>query len=199
MRPLFIVVLLILPFLQGGAEDSITKLTARAIREAKPDLCLKAKEVCLTSEFERSCISAEANQFMCYRDYAFAKDQLEICDKVKGESGGRPYRNMCYEQYAREKKDLEVCGKLKAVDPSDEILYVACVESVQRLRDHYTLEDCLKIKDAGGAFFIDCVGGLAKQTKDTSLCTRFFGESTEVDSWGDTPQSRCMKRATAKQ
>lgn len=127
--------------------------------------------------------------------------KLEICDKVEGFSGPGPrqYRSMCYEQYAREKKDIAVCERLKDVDPPDEILYVSCIESVQRWRGSYTLEDCLKIKDSEGMFFIDCVGGLAKQNKDTSLCTSFFSNRKEVDIWGDTPLSRCERQAESKQ
>jgi len=81
---------------------------------------------------------------------------------------------------------------------SNKILYADCIDSVQQLRGNYVLDECLKIKDLGEPYtFAKCIAGVARQTKDMSLCSRMFLESTIVDPWGDTLLKRCEKQAEA--
>jgi len=177
-------------------QDELGQLTARAIRENRPSLCENAKELCYTSDFERVCISAADNRFICYRQYAFAKNDSSICEKINGENASGPYRDQCFEHYAREKKELGICEKLKSTDGTNKILYADCIDSVQALRGDYVLEGCLKIKDLGEPYtFATCIAGVARQTKDLSLCSRTFSASTIVDFWGNTLLQRCETQA----
>jgi hypothetical protein len=198
MRTVTAFILFVLAFFQSsGSRDDLAQLTARAIRENQPSVCEKAKEFCYTNDFERHCISASDNRFVCYREYAFAKNDSSICEKIRGESGsGHPYRDECFEHYARDKKDIGVCEKLKSTDRTNKILYADCIDSVQQLRGNYVLDECLKIKDLGEPYaFAKCIAGVARQTKDLPLCSRMFSESTIVDPWGDTLLKRCEKQA----
>jgi len=94
MRLLTTFILMVLLFLQIPMGEDVQQLTARAIRENRPKLCEKAKEHCSSSDFETMCIPASLNRFACYRDYAFAKNDSSICEKIRGESGsGHSYRD----------------------------------------------------------------------------------------------------------
>jgi len=176
---------------QVYAEESLAE---RAIRESNPDLCRQAREVCYEGEFEKSCISSEDMQFMCYRDYAVAKSEVTICDRLRADSIRGLGRNACIEQYARGKKNLEMCERLVQPPNPDKGRYEACIYSVQELRKAFSLEDCLKIRDSKRAYFIDCVAGLAYYNRQPSLCTEFFSNDLQVDGLGDTPLERCIKR-----
>ena len=199
MRLLTSFILLVLLFAQSPSGEDVQQLTARAVRENRPNLCEKAKERCYESDFETTCISAFANRFLCYREYAFAKNDSSICEKIRGESGsGHSYRDECFEHYAREKKDISVCEKLNSKGGTNTILYATCIESVQGLRGNYLLDECLKIKDLREPYtFAKCIAGVAKQTKDLPLCARMFSESTVVDPWGNTLLQRCLIQAEA--
>ena len=197
MRPLTAFIFLVLVFFQSPTAENVGQLTARAIRENRPGVCERAKEFCYSNDFETHCISASDNRFVCYRQYAFAKNDSSICEKISGESGtGHPYRDVCFEHYAREKKEIGVCEKLRSKDKTNKILYADCIDTVQQLRGDYVLDECLKIKDLGEPYtFARCIAGVARQTKDISLCSRMFSESTIVDPWGDTLLKRCEKQA----
>jgi len=197
MRSLTAFVFLVLLLFQSPTAENVAQLTARAIRENRARVCERAKESCYSNDFETHCISASDNRFVCYREYAFAKNDSSVCDKITGEMGtGHPYRDVCYEHYAREKKEIGVCEKLKSTDRTNKILYADCIDSVQQSRGNYVLDECLKIKDLGEPYtFAKCVAGVARQTKDISLCHRMFSESTLVDPWGDTLLKRCEKQA----
>ena len=200
MRLLTFFILLVLLLAQSSTED-VQQLTARAVRENLPDTCEKANEECYENDFEKRCTSVSTNRFLCYRGYAFAKDDSSICEKIPGESGtGHSYRDVCFEHYAREKKDIAVCEKLNAKGSTNRILYADCIESVQERRGNYLLDDCLKIKDLGEPYtFTKCIAGVAKQTKDLSLCARMFSDSTVVDFWGNTLLHRCLIQAEIKE
>jgi len=197
MRLLASFILLVLLFAQSPSEEDVQQLTALAVRENRPNLCEKAKQRCYENDFEIACTSAATNRFLCYRGYAVAKNDSSICEKIPGESGtGHSYRDVCFEGYAREKKDISVCEKLNSKDRTNTILYASCIESVQALRDDYLLDDCLKIKDVKEPYtFAKCIAGVARQTKDLSLCARMFSESTVVDFWGNTLLQRCLTQA----
>jgi hypothetical protein len=197
MRSFTAFVFLLLLLLQSSTAEDREQLIARAIRENRPKICERAKESCYTSDFETVCRSPEDNRFLCYRDYAFAKNDSSICEQIRGESGsGHSYRDECVEYYAREKKDLGTCEKLHDKDHNNRLLYAGCVESVQDLRGFYELAECLKIKDLDEPYdFAKCIAGVAKQTNDLSLCSRLFSESKLVDGWGDTLLQRCLKQA----
>lgn len=199
MRLLISLILLVLLFAQTPSGENVQQLTARAIREDRPTLCEDAKEECYDGDFETSCTSASANRFLCYRGYAFAKNDSSICEKIQGESNtGHSYRDVCFEHYAREKKDISICEKLNSKDRTNTILYASCIEKVQQLRGDYVLDECLKIKDLKEPYtFAKCIAGVAKQTKDFSLCDRMFSESKEVDPWGHTLLQRCLLQAEA--
>jgi hypothetical protein len=199
MRILIILTTFSLLCLQSGSGENVQELTARAIRENRPTLCEKAKEHCSSSDFETMCIPASLNRFVCYRDYAFAKNDSSICEKIRGESGsGHSYRDECFQHYAEEKRDISICEKLNPKGRTNRILYASCVESVQRWRGNYVLDDCLKIKDLGEPdTFAKCIGGVAKQTNDLPLCSRMFSESRVVDGWGHTLLQRCLLEAEA--
>jgi hypothetical protein len=199
MRLLTGFILLVLLFAQSPSGEDVRQLTARAISENRPELCEKAKEECYEGAFEISCTSAATNRFLCYREYAFAKDDSSICEKIPGESNiGHSNRDVCFEHYASEKKDIGVCEKLNSQGRTNKILYASCIESVQRRRGDYVLDDCLKIKDLGEPYtFAQCIAGVAKQTKDFPLCERIFSESKVVDFWGNTLVQRCLTQAEA--
>ena len=199
MRLLTISIFLALLLFQNPTGEDVWQLNARAIRENRPQLCEKAKESCWSSDWETMCITASMNRFVCYRDYAFAKNDSSICTKIRGESStGHSYRDECFEHYAREKKDISICEKLNRKGRTNTILYSSCVESVQQLRGNYLLDDCLKIKDMGepGRFAM-CIAGVAKQTNDLALCSRIFSESKLEDGWGHTLLERCLIEAEA--
>jgi hypothetical protein len=201
MRLLTFFILLVLLLAQSSTvEENVALLTARAIRENRPSICERAKEECYENDFEKACSSASLNRFLCYRGYAFAKDDSSICEKIEGESGtGHSYRDLCFEHYAREKKDIEVCEKLNSKGSTNKILYADCIETVQERRGNYLLEECLKIKDLGEPYtFTLCIARVAKQTKDLNLCSRMFSDSTVVDFWGNTLLQRCLKQAEVK-
>ena len=199
MRLLTTFIMFALLFLQSARGDDVLQLAARAVRENRPEVCEKAKEFCYTSDFETSCISASVNRFICYREYAFAKNDSSICEKIRGESGsGHSYRDECFEHYAREKKEIRVCEKLNSKGRTNTILYAVCIESVQELRGNYALDECLKIKELGEPYtFAKCIAGVAKQTEDLPLCSRMCSESTIVDPWGKTLLERCLLQAEA--
>ena len=199
MRLLTFFVLLILLLAQSSTED-VQLLTARAIRENRPGICEEAKQHCYENDFETVCSSASKNRFLCYRAYAFAKNDSSICEKIQGESGtGHSYRDECFEHYAREKKDIDVCEKLNSKGSTNKILYADCIETVQDSRGNYLLDDCLKIKDLGEPYtFTKCIAGVARQTKDLPLCARMFSDSTVVDFWGNTLLQRCLVQAEIK-
>jgi len=167
--------------------ENIKDLTARAIGESNPDICFQAEEVCYESSWEKSCISKKDNQFMCLRDYAIAKSDIAICERVNGQEAGRLKRNDCYAQYARKKKDLKSCEILKQSSTPDMVLYESCIYSIQRDSNYFTKLDCLKIKESQRSYFIDCIAGLANQNQDSSLCEEYFSEITKKDGRGDTP------------
>lgn len=197
MRLAISLILLALIFAQSPSGEDIRQLTARAIREDQPKLCEQAKETCYESSFEVSCISAPTNRFLCYREYAFAKNDASICEKIRSERGnGHPFRDMCFEQYAKEKKDISVCENLNSRRRTNKILYAACIESVQQARGNYLLDDCMKIKDMDEPYtFAKCIAGVARQTKDAPLCARMFSKSKLVDPWGHTLVQRCLIQA----
>ena len=201
MRIVIILTTFSLLCLQSGPRENLQELTARAIRENRPKLCEKAKEHCSSNDFETMCIPASLNRFACYRDYAFAKNDSSICEKIRGESGsGHSYRDECFDHYAEEKRDISICEKLNRKGRPNRILYSSCIESVQRWRGYYAFDDCLKIKDMGEPYtFARCIAGVARQTKDLPLCSRMFSESRLVDGWGNTLLQRCLIAAEPPQ
>jgi len=104
----------------------------------------------------------------------------------------------CFDRYAEEKRDISTCEKLNRKGRTNRILYGSCIESVQRWRGNYALDDCLKIKDMGESVtFAQCIAGVAKQTNDLSLCSQIFSGSKLDDGWGRTLLQRCLIEAEA--
>ncbi len=174
--------------------ENILELTARAIMEDNPDICKQAQELCYENDWEKSCIPKILNQFMCLRDYAIAKSEPSICDKVQGEEAGRLKRNDCYAQYARQKKDLESCEILQKSSTPDQVLYESCIYSIQRDMGRFAIGDCMKIKYSKRSDFIDCIAGLAKQENKSALCEEYFSGISNRDGLGETPLERCLKQ-----
>ena len=166
-----------------------------------PDGCAQVQGSCHESDFDPSCLTADEMRFACYRDCAIERSDASLCSRAQGMEGERLLAFICIDQYARAKQEPAMCERLLGPPSPDWPLYGSCLYAIQEERGRFLAAECLKLQPIKTHpwFFVDCIGQLARQEHDPSLCQQFM--PMESDSTGaeavasgvQGPSERCLQ------
>lgn len=112
------------------------------------------------------------NSDLCKKAQGYTFEARDYTDKISAQEA----KNHCYRHYAEETKNIQVCEKIS----KDEI-YARCVLETQQSMGEFSEKHCDKINSVASEYsplLSSCADSLARQTKDKSICDKYFKKHT---------------------